>query len=114
VNLRVRGDRNSRIRAAFAETLTQAGLKTGDSDSRYTLKVTVIIEPGTVGRYFSAAYTVTAVLKDNRTDAGLFSYSDTERHPAGRIDAENRALLAAVQSITGEFLQVLQEYSARD
>jgi hypothetical protein len=112
VDVRVRGDVNGRIKAAFAGAFTAAGFRTGNRNSRYAMEVTITFTPAAQGRYFNSRYTVDAALTDTRTGATLFSYSvaNRESHPASQGEADNRALIGAERKITEEFPGVLQEY----
>jgi hypothetical protein len=112
VDIRVTGDLNGRIKAAFAEVFTAAGFRTGNRNSRFALEVSVDMKPAAGGRYFNTRYTVDAVLKDTRTGAGLFSYNaaNRESHPAGQEEADNRAVTGAERKIAAEFPGVLREY----
>ncbi|MDR0589555.1 MAG: LPP20 family lipoprotein [Spirochaetaceae bacterium] len=112
VDVRVNGDINGRIKAAFAGAFTSLGFRTGNRNSRFALEVTTTFTPAPQGRYFNTRYTVDAVLKDTRTGAELFTYNigNRESHPANQSDADNRALIGAERKITEEFPEILQEY----
>jgi hypothetical protein len=112
VDVRVSGDINGRIKAAFAGAFTAQGFRTGNRNSRFALEVTTAFMPAPQNRNFNTRYTVDAVLKDTQTGAELFTYNiaDRESHPATQSDADNRALIGAERKITGEFPAVLQEY----
>jgi hypothetical protein len=112
VDVRVEGDLNGRIKAAFAEVFTAAGFRTGNRNSRFALEAAVILSPVTGGRYFNTRYTVDAVLRDTRTGAELFSWNagNRESHPAGQGEADNRAITGAERKIANEFPEILGEY----
>jgi hypothetical protein len=112
VDVRVKGDVNGRIKAAFAGAFTAEGFRTGNNNSRFALEAAVTLTPVTLGRYFNTRYTVDAVLKDSRTGAELFTYNaaNRESHPASQTEADNRAIIGAERKITEEFSEVLQEY----
>jgi hypothetical protein len=112
VDVRVEGDVNGRIKAAFAETFTAAGFRTGNRNSRFVLEAALILSPVTGGRYFNTRYTVNAILRDTRTGAELFSYNagNRESHPAGQEEADNRAVAGAERKIANEFPETLGEY----
>ena len=112
VDVRVRGDVNGRIKAAFAEAFTAAGFRTGSRNSRFALEITMTLMPVVQGRYFNTRYTVDAILKDTLTGAELFTYNigNRESHPASQMDADNRAIIGAERKITEEFSGVLQNY----
>jgi predicted fused transcriptional regulator/phosphomethylpyrimidine kinase len=112
VDVRVTGDVNGRIRAAFSGIFTAAGFKTGNRNSRYALEVTLTMAAAPKTAYFNTRYTIDAVLKDTRTGAELFTYNaaNRESHPASQEDADTRVIMGAQRKITEEFPGVLQEY----
>ncbi|MDR1373673.1 MAG: LPP20 family lipoprotein [Treponema sp.] len=112
VDVRVNGDTNGRIKAAFAGAFTSLGFRTGNRNSRFILEVMMAFTPAPRNIYFNTRYTVDAVLKDTQTGAELFSYNITDResHSANQSDADNRALIGAERKITEEFPKILQEY----
>jgi hypothetical protein len=112
VDLRVRGDVNGRIKAAFAGAFPGAGFRTGKGNSRFALDIVVTMIPAARNKYFNTRYTVDAVLKDTLTGAELFTYnaSSREAHPASQEDANNRAIIGAERKVTEEFPGVLQNY----
>jgi hypothetical protein len=112
VDVRVRGDVNGRIKAAFAGVLTTAGFRTGNRNSRFALEIEVTLTPVTQSRYFNTRYTVDAVLQDTLTGAELFTYNtgNRESHPASQADADHRAIIGAERAVTKEFPGVLQDY----
>ncbi|MDR1627123.1 MAG: hypothetical protein LBT33_11350 [Spirochaetia bacterium] len=114
VDVRVTGDKNGRIKAAFAKVFTAAGFKTGNNNSRYALEVTASLEPASKNQYYNARCTIDAVLRDTQTAAELFSYNFIFRgaHPASQQDAENRAIVGSEKKIAEEFPVSLEEYLA--
>ncbi|MDR2759960.1 MAG: LPP20 family lipoprotein [Spirochaetaceae bacterium] len=116
VDVRVGGDVNGRLKAAFAEAFTAAGFKTGNRSSRFALEVAVTLAPVTLGKYFNTRYTVDAVLKDTQTGAELFTYNiaNREAHPGSQTEADNRAIIGAERKITNDFSKILQEYLNSD
>lgn len=112
VDVRVSGDKNGRIKAAFAGIFTTAGFKTGNNNSRYALEVTASLDPADKNRYFNSRCTIDAVLKDTQTEAELFSYNFIFRgaHPGSQAEADNRAIVGAEKKIIEEFPASLQEY----
>jgi hypothetical protein len=112
VDVRVTGDVNGRIRAAFSGVFTAAGFKTGNRNSRYALEVALVIAPAPKNAYFNTRYTVDAVLKDTQTGAELFTYNiaNRESHPASQEDADNRVIIAVPRRVAEEFPGVLQDY----
>jgi hypothetical protein len=112
VDVRVSGDVNGRVRAAFSGVFTAAGFKTGNRNSRYALEVTLSIAPAPKNAYFNTRYTVDAVLKDTQTGAELFTYNiaNRESHPASQEDADNRVIIAVPRRVADDFPGVLQDY----
>jgi len=112
VDVRVTGDRNGQIRAAFARAFTNQGFRTGNSNSRYALEVKLTLEAAPKNQYYNTRYTVDAILKDTQTGTELLTYNayDRESHPASQADADNRAILGALKAIEGEFPGKLQEF----
>jgi hypothetical protein len=112
IDVRVSGDVNGKIKAAFAGIFTAAGFRTGNPNSRFALEVVMTTTPLSQGRYFTTRYTIDAVLKDTRTGAELFSFNiaNRESHPASQTEADNRAVIGAERRITTDFSKVLQEY----
>jgi hypothetical protein len=117
VDVRVTGDVNGRVKAAFSGAFTAAGFKTGNRNSRYALEVTLSMSPAPKTMYFNTRYTIDAVLKDTQTGAELFTYNaaNRESHPASQEDANNRVIIVVQRRISEEFPNILQEYlSAAD
>jgi hypothetical protein len=112
VDVRVRGDVNGRIKAAFTKAFTTAGFRTGTGNSPFALEIVVTMTPVTLGKYFNTRYTVDAVLKDTLSGTELFTYNagNRESHPASQAEADNRAIIGAERKITAEFPGVLQDY----
>jgi hypothetical protein len=112
VDVRVRGDSNGRIRAAFSSALTAEGFRTGGRDSRFAVEVTLSIFPAPRTAYFNSRYTVDAALMDTSTGAELFTFNITDResHPASQEDADSRVLIGAQRKITENFPAALREY----
>jgi len=112
VDVRVSGDRNGQLRAAFAKAFTDQGFRTGNSNSRYALEVTLTLEAAPKNQYYNTRYTVDAILKDSQTKTELLTYNawDRESHPASQADADNRAIIGALKAIEGEFPGKLQEF----
>jgi hypothetical protein len=112
VDVRVTGDSNGRIRAAFANALTAEGFKTGGRDSRFVVEAALSVFPAPKSSYFNARYTVDAALVDTRTGAELFTFNITDResHPAGQEEADSRVLTGAQRKIAENFPAALREY----
>jgi hypothetical protein len=112
VDVRVTGDVAGRFKAVFANAFTSLGFRTGGSNSRFVLEVTVKLEPAPQNRYFNTRYTIDAVLKDTRNKSELFTYNiaDRESHPSSQAEANNRAVSGALRKIEGEFSGILKEH----
>jgi hypothetical protein len=116
VDVRVTGDVNGRVRAAFSGVFTAAGFKTGNRNSRYALEVTLSTSPAPKTAYFNTRYTIDAILKDTQTGAELFTYNaaNRESHPASQADADSRVIIGVQRSIEADFPTVLQDYLDAD
>jgi hypothetical protein len=112
VDVRVSGDSNGRIKAAFANALTAEGFKTGGRNSRFAIEVTMSASPAPRTAYFNTRYTVDAALIDTSTGAELFTFNiaDRESHSAGQEEADNRALIGAQRKIAEGFPAALRDY----
>ncbi|MDR0759514.1 MAG: LPP20 family lipoprotein [Treponema sp.] len=112
VNVRVDGDRDGRIRSAFAGIFTGAGFRTGNRNSRYTLEVTMVLSEAPKNQYYNTRYTVNAILQDTLNGTELFSYTiaSRESHTQSQADADNRVYIGAERKIKAEFPEVLREY----
>ncbi|MDR2344235.1 MAG: LPP20 family lipoprotein [Spirochaetaceae bacterium] len=112
VDVRVKGDSNGRIKAAFANVFTAEGLRTGGRNSRFVLEAALSASPAPKTAYFNTHYTVDAALVDTGTGAELFTFNiaDRESHPASQEDADKRALIGAQRSIAENFPAALREY----
>jgi hypothetical protein len=112
VDVRVTGDVNGRVKAAFAGAFTAGGFKTGGRNSRYALEVTLVTAPAPTTAYYNTRYTINAILKDTRTGAELFTYNAANRksHPASQEDADSRVIIGAQRKIAEEFPVLLREY----
>jgi len=112
IDVRVTGDKDGRFKAVFAKAFTGQGFRTGSANSRFALVVKFSMETAPKNQYYNTRYTVDAVLKDTQTGAELFTFnkSDRESHPAGQVDADNRAILGALKVIDAEFPAVLAEF----
>ncbi|MDR2020947.1 MAG: hypothetical protein LBQ14_09300 [Treponema sp.] len=112
IDVRVKGDSDGRIRAAFANALTAEGFKTGGRNSRFVVEAGLSSFPAPKTVYFNTRYAVDAVLVDTDTGAELFTFNITgrESHPASQEDADNRVLIGAQRKISEDFPGALREY----
>ncbi|MDR3172728.1 MAG: LPP20 family lipoprotein [Treponema sp.] len=113
VNVRVlSGDRDERIRSAFAGIFTNEGFKLGNQNSRYTLEVTMALAEAPQNKFYNTRYTLNGILKDTQSGMELFSYniSNRESHTQSQEEADSRAYLGAERKIKAEFPGFLREY----
>jgi hypothetical protein len=113
VDIRVlAGDRNGRIRSAFAGVFTNEGFRTGNRNSRYALETTMVLTEAPKNKFYNTRYTVDAVLKDTQEGIELFSYNiaSRESHTQSQEEADNRVYIGAVRKIEAEFPEILREY----
>jgi hypothetical protein len=108
----VSGDRDNRIRSAFAEIFANEGFRIGSRNSRYALEVTIVLSEAPKNQYYNTRYTLNAVLKDTQNDTELFSYNTTNResHTQSQADADHRAYIGAERKIKTEFPEILEKY----
>jgi hypothetical protein len=108
----ISGDRNERIRNAFAGAFTDTGFRIGNRNSRYTLEVTMVLSDAPKNQYYNTRYTVNASLKDTQNETELFAYNIATRasHTQSQDDADNRAYIEAERKIKAEFPGVLRGY----
>jgi hypothetical protein len=112
VTVIVTNDKADRIRGAFAAVLQKQGLRSGGTNSRYELKVTVEIAevPSTSQNKF-ARYEIDARLTDTSTGNVLVPFNINGREGHNNVsEAENRAIRAAEQKITETYSAKLTEY----
>jgi hypothetical protein len=115
IEITVDNDRQNRIKGAFATVLTNAGFRTGGTDSRYVLRASLALDEVSYlnNPYRWIRYVVDANLVDTSTGAVLFPYNvnDREGH-ASLSEAENRALRSAESKITGSYMNNLGAFLA--
>ena len=117
ITVTVENDRQNRIRDAFSGALTRAGFRTGGSDSRYTLKVSLSLDEVTYQNnpYKWIRYVVDANLIDTSTGAILFPYNINDREGHTHIsEAENRAVQSAEKRIGNEYVLALGSFLSRN
>ncbi|MDR0584135.1 MAG: LPP20 family lipoprotein [Treponema sp.] len=112
VDVRVQGDSEGRIRAAFANALSAEGFKTGGRSSRFAVEAALSTFPAPKTLYFNTRYTVDAALVDTSTGAELFTFNITgrESHPASQEDEDSRVLVGVRRKIAEDFPVALREY----
>jgi hypothetical protein len=113
----VEGDRDGRIRSAFASVLSSAGFKTGGNNSRYQLQVQISFSevqlPNQAANKFTR-YVVDGNFMDTTTGDILFPYNINGREGHISIpEAEVRATGAAVSKIREDYAEALSAYLFR-
>jgi len=114
IEVRVSGDREDRIRAAFASTVSDAGFKSGGEKSRYVLDVSLDLSEAVIanpeGNKY-ARYVIDAKLTDTAKGTVLlpFSINGREGH-VSLPEAENRALRTAEKKIKADFSKAFSKY----
>jgi hypothetical protein len=106
----VENDRQNRIKGAFSAVLTNAGFRTGGTDSRYTLKVTLAMEELSFlnNPYRWIRYVVDANLIDGSTGTVLFPFTINDREGHATLsEAENRAIRSAETRIKTSYMNDL-------
>ncbi|MDR0539098.1 MAG: LPP20 family lipoprotein [Spirochaetaceae bacterium] len=112
VDLRISGDLNGRLKAAFAGALSALGLNTGNANARYTLDIDFRLHAAPQNKFYNTRYTLNAVLADSASGTALFTWNvaDRQSHPASQQEADNRAILGALRKIEEEFPVLLETY----
>jgi hypothetical protein len=116
VSVTMEGDREGRIRGAFAEALSSAGFRTGGNSSRYQLQARLSLSevalPNQTNKF--VRYTLQGNFVDTSTADILFPYNSVGRegHPS-LSEAEARAVRAAENKINEEYARALSAYLAQ-
>jgi hypothetical protein len=115
VGFNVYGDKNNRIRDAFAKILSAEGLRTQGSNSPYTLDINIDMSEAIFPNsgFFFCRYTISANLIEKNTGSVLlpFNFTDREGH-ATYEEAEIRAFSAAEKMIAEKYSSAFREYLA--
>jgi hypothetical protein len=115
VGFNVYGDKNNRIRDAFAKILSAQGLRTQGSNSPYTLDVNIDMSEAIFpnSSFFFCRYTVSANLIEKNTGSVLlpFNFTDREGHSTYE-EAEIRAFSSAEKMIAEKYSSAFSEYLA--
>ncbi|MDR3167155.1 MAG: LPP20 family lipoprotein [Treponema sp.] len=113
IAVEVSGDKNSRIRSAFAAALAGEGFKSGGTNTRYVLKAALSLEEVVFSNQQNkfTRYVIDANLIDTLGNTVLlpFIINGREGH-LSLAEAENRALTAAERRIRESYGEVLSEY----
>jgi len=113
ISVNVSGDRNNRIRDAFAGVLAEQGFRSGGTGSRYQIQAELSLEPVEVANpnnVFSRAI-INANFIDSNTNAVLIPFNINQREGHRTTsEAENRAIALIERRIKTEYSQALQNY----
>jgi hypothetical protein len=113
VEVRVDNDETGRLQSAFASVIGGKGFLSGGRDSRYTLEAALKLSPVDLpGQQNSfVRYELTANLLDRHTGNVLLPYHISGREGHLSVsEAENRAMAAMEQHITGTWDTALSAY----
>jgi len=115
VGFNIRGDRNNRVRDAFARVLGEEGLRTQGSNTPYILEVNIDMSETTFpgNNYIYCRYTISANLIERATGSSLlpFNVSDREGHTTYEA-AQNRAFISIERIIAERYPVLFREYIA--
>ena len=116
VGLRVQNDKSGRLQGAFAKAISDLGFRSGGTNSRYLLDVSVFTSPVTISGnpYNWTRIEVNANLSDTGSGTVLlpFSFNTREGHTS-QGEADNRAYMAAEQKINEEYSTLLSDYLSK-
>ncbi|MDR1837295.1 MAG: LPP20 family lipoprotein [Treponema sp.] len=115
VSLNVRGDRNNRVRDAFAGVLSGEGLRTQGNNAPYVLEVSIEMSetayPGDDVVFCS--YTISANLTERATGSVLLPFNVSGRDGQTTYEAaQTRAFYSMERVITERYLVLFREYLA--
>ena len=116
IGVNVTGDRGNRVQSAFSRAISDAGFRSGGSNSRYMLNVSYTMTPVDLPNQTNVfiRYQINGSLAD--TAAGnsvLFTYDANGREGhLSTAEAEERALRSAERKVADEFGTVLTSYLA--
>jgi len=115
IGIAVAGDRDGRIRSAFAAVVTRAGFRSGGEDSRYVIRASYNVFPAVIPGQPNqfVRFELSAALEDAAGgNAALFAHppiTGREGHLT-LPEAEERALRAAERRIAAEFDPAFRAY----
>jgi len=113
IAIQVEGDKDDRVAAAFSAAVSDAGFKTGGSDSRYVLRANLSFSAvelvGNKNKF--TRYILDAKLMDAKRNTVLlpFNLSGREGH-ATMSEAENRAVRVVEERIHTEYAKAFYDY----
>jgi hypothetical protein len=116
VSVTVEGDRDNRLRSAFAATLTAAGFRTGGANAPYQLRARFSFSevqlPNQSNKF--VRYVLEGDFLDTATGATLFPYNVNGREGHLSLsEAENRALRAAETKAREDYAHTLSSFLAQ-
>jgi hypothetical protein len=113
VQVIIANDRQTRIKSAFSQVLSDGGFRTGGTGSRYVLSGSLVLEevsyPGNPNKF--VRYSINADLVDTSSGTTLFPYAISSREGHAIVsEAENRALRAAENEIKKSYVNALGDF----
>jgi hypothetical protein len=114
VSVTVTGDKDGKLRTAFAKALAREGFATGSGASRYALEVETAFEPVLLGNENKwTRWTVDARLSDRVKGRVLFPFSISGREGhISQAEADSRAAREAALKIQDEYAAAFNAYLA--
>lgn len=113
INVKVKDDRDGRIKAALSSVVTSSGFKTGGNNSRYVLDATLALSEVVLANNANkfVRYLVDARLTDSTLGTVLLPYSISGREGHATVaEAENRAVKAAEVKIAEDYSKEFSGY----
>jgi hypothetical protein len=113
IALIIDGDRDARVRSAFASSFSDAGFKTVDHGARYALTAKITLSEAKLADNPNkfVRYVLEANLTDMKTGAVILPFSANGREGHATVaEAENRAYRAAEKKIREDFLKAFRGY----
>jgi hypothetical protein len=113
ISLYVEGDRNNRIRNTFARVLNNEGFRIQETNSFYTLRVTLDLNEKIypTSRYKFCKYVLNASLVDNNSVSDLFQFRFEDEEGQNTYElAEDDAIRITERRINGQFPAEFKEF----
>ena len=115
VGINAGGDRNNRVRDAFAKALSGEGLRTQGSNTPYVLEVNINMSEATFpgNNVIFCRYTLSANLIERATGSVLFPFSLSDREGHSTYEAaQTRAFIEMERTINERYPVLFREYLA--
>ena len=115
VGINVIGDRNNRVRDAFAKALSGEGLRTQGNNTPYVLEVSINMSETTFpgNSIIFCRYTLSANLIERATGSVLFTFSVSDREGHSTYEAaQTTALIVMERTIAERYPVLFREYLA--